>query len=192
MNKFFILGVIILTVIVLGGGIYFYQNRDIIGDIASKTNGQTVIVSIRSQIAGVPDFQISYPAQLGEPVVSMASYVSALENVTFYKPSSPHNYPHIDSDYFLNIGFNVDTLKQGQTFESYAGQKTFQYKLTIDGRPAIAQAISNTDPFVTYLIDLGDNKIFGLLFDGLGSQHKGEVGVETIKSIAQSIKFKKQ
>lgn len=183
-----------MAALIIGGGVYYYQNKNVIPATKTTTtsNTQTTTTRITSQISGVPSFDITYPTQFGQPTVSMAAYVSSpLENVTFYKPGSPHNYPNIDSNYFLNIGFNTDSLKPGETLESHAGGKNIQYHLTVDGHQAIGQAISNTDPFISYYIDLGNNSLFSPLFDGLGSKHKGEIDVATIKSIVQSIKFAK-
>lgn len=140
-------------------------------NIPAITNkAQMSTAQITSQISAIPNFEFSYPSNLGKPVVSLATYVSnPLQNITFYEPASPHDYPNVDSNYFLNIGFSVSTLTPGQTFENSMNKESIRYEFTVDGHRVIAQASSASSPLTWYYIEWKNNSVLGFLFDTSGA-----------------------
>jgi hypothetical protein len=202
--------IFLLVLIIIGLGLIFTQSLWVPNLVAMILQSDTPVISganipattskaemstahVTSQISAIPNFGLSYPANLGKPVVSLATYVSSpLQNITFYEPTSPHDYPNVDSNYFLNIGFSVNTLTPGQTFENSMNKEDVRYEFTVDGHRVIAQASSKSSPLTWYYVEWKNNSVLGFLFDASGASVR-VTDMTSFRSvedkIVQSIKF---
>ena len=188
MNKIFLSA---LVLVLLSGGYYIWSNGRL--PASSKT------FQVTSQLPGLPDFQVNYPAEWEEPVVSAEVSSSKIDwdgnvqKLTFYKKGSPHTYPNAGSEVNVNISFFAGPLPLGQTLDDFVDSQLLptavekmKYELvTADGRRIVAQIVSPRSPVTEYYILLGNSTVIEFM---TGSPTGADVNLATkARSITDKI-----
>lgn len=149
---------------------------------------------IAAQLPGASSFDVSYPAQFGDPHTSVEidnlGHVDSqnnVETIDFYKSSYQ---PTIDTDKYLTGFFTITQLPQGQTLTDFVNAQLLptavnkiQNNFTVDGHLAISQKISSTTSQTSYYVEFKN----GLVMDLILSKPRGnETDAERVGILAEA------